>query len=152
MGKADRTLLEEQLTHYYASRREAVDAEKIGTLASVMVAEDAKMPHVRNCRTGAAEFIMSQVRYIPAWTWVAQAAIVALMCALAHEVGDTDATKVSIGILSAMAVLVGVPTIQASRTYSGVRNIRLVVSLPTSCTIQTDFLFESYRIESRKVW
>ena len=117
MGEADRAKLETELTRYYASQREAASADTVSKLVTAMVAQDVRAYESRPRRIGVAEFVASQVRYIPRWTWVVHAALVALMCALAYAVGDADSTKVAVGILSVMAVLVGVPTVQASKLH-----------------------------------
>ena len=46
-----------------------------------------------------------------------QVALVALMCAVARSAVDATAAKVSVGMLSAMTVLVGVPTVHASKLH-----------------------------------
>lgn len=117
MGEAGRARLEMELEQHYAAQRKAVGGGAIDAIASAMVAEDARMRRTQPCHMGAAEFVASQVRYIPAWTWAAQVALVALMCAVAYSAGDAGSTKVSVGILSAMCVLVGVPTVHASKLH-----------------------------------
>lgn len=117
MGEVDRTRIKAALMQHYASRREATSTEAVDKLVAAMVFEDAGVRKARSHRTGVAEFVASQVRYIPTWTWVAQTALVALMCTLAYVVGDAESTKVSVGILSAMCVLAGVPTVQASKLH-----------------------------------
>lgn len=131
MGEVERARLKVELARHYASQREAASAEVISEVVSAMVAEDARASAARGRaplgyadvrgaqprRMGATEFVASQVRYIPAWTWAAQAALVVLMCVLAYAAGDADSAKVSVGILSAMCVLVGVPTVQASKLH-----------------------------------
>lgn len=106
-----------ELDQHYAAQRKAANVDAIDAIASAMVAEDTRIRRIQPCRMGAAEFVASQVRYIPVRTWAAQAAIVVLMCMLAYVAGDVGSTKVSVGILSAIAVLVGVPTVQASKLY-----------------------------------
>ena len=117
MGEARRARLEMELGQHYAAQRKAVGVGAIDAVASAMVAEDARMRRIQPCHMGAAEFVASQVRYIPMWTWAAQAALVAIMCVLAYAAGDAGSTRVCIGILSAMCVLIGVPTVHASKLH-----------------------------------
>ena len=117
MGEAGRARLEMELERHYSAQRRTASVGAIDAIASAMVAEDARMRRTRPCRMGAAEFVASQVRYIPAWTWAAQAALVVFMCVVAYVAGDAGSTKVSVGILSAMCVLVGVPTMHASKLH-----------------------------------
>ena len=117
MGEAGHSRLEMELAQHYAAQRKAASSDATDAIATAMVAEDARMHRTQPCRMGTAEFVASQVRYIPTWTWVGQAALVALMCVLAYAVGDAGSTKVAIGILSAMCVLVGVPTVHASKLH-----------------------------------
>lgn len=115
MGEVGRARLEMELEQYYAAQRKAASVGAIDAIASAMVAEDTRIRRIHPCRMGAAEFVASQVRYIPAWTWAAHAALVALMCVVAYTASDASPTKVYIGILSAMCVLVGVPIVHASK-------------------------------------
>ena len=117
MGEVNRARLKVELARHYASQREAVSPEAISGLACAMVAEDANARRPLPRRSGAAGFVASQVRYIPVWTWAAQAALVAIMCVLACSGGDAGLTKVTVGILSATCVLVGVPTVHASKLH-----------------------------------
>ncbi|MBQ9042846.1 MAG: hypothetical protein IJ111_08520 [Eggerthellaceae bacterium] len=117
MGEVERARLKVELGRYYAAQREAAGAEVVGKLASAMVAEDARMHRARPRSTGAAAFVAAQVRYVPAWTWAAQLALVAGMCLLAHAAGNASGTKLAIGLLSAMTVVVGVPTLSASKLH-----------------------------------
>lgn len=117
MDEARRARLERELERHYAAQRKAASIGAIDAISSAMVAEDARMRRTQPCHTGAAEFVASQARYIPAWTWAAQAVLVALMCVVACTAGDAGPTKVSVGILSAMCVLVGVPTMHASKLH-----------------------------------
>lgn len=117
MGEAGHSRLEMELAQHYAAQRKAASGDATDAIATAMVAEDARMHRTQPCRMGTAEFVASQVRYIPTWTWAGQAALVALMCVLAYAVGDAGLTKVAIGILSAMCVLVGVPTVHASKLH-----------------------------------
>ncbi len=115
MGEAERARLTIELSRHYSAQREETDASTIDSLALAMVAEDARMSRVRGCRMGFAPFVASQVRYVPSWTWVAQLGIVALMLAAASSAADASLAKLVVGVLSAAAVLVGVPTLHASK-------------------------------------
>lgn len=117
MREANRARLEARLLRHYASRRVVASAGTTSGLVSAMVAESTRLRRAQPRRMGEVEFVASQVRYIPSWTWAVQVAIVALMCAVAHAAGDASTTKVTVGVLSAMAVLVGLPTMQASRLH-----------------------------------
>jgi len=115
MGEVGRARLEAELARHYAAQRDEVAPETTDALVAAMVAEDARIRRVQSRRMGTAAFVASQVRYIPVWTWSAQAALVAIMCVLAYAAGDAGSTRVCIGILSAMCVLIGVPTVHASK-------------------------------------
>ena len=117
MGKVERTRLEDELGRHYASQRESVAPEVTDALVSAMVAEDISMRDASPHGMGPFAFVASQVRYVPVWTWAAHAALVALMCVLARAAGNADSTRVSVGILSAMCVLVGVPTVHSSKLH-----------------------------------
>lgn len=117
MGEANRARLEAQLRRLYASQREAAGAKTAGGLISAMIAEDARTHGARCRRAGVVEFVAAQVRYIPTWTWAMQAAFVALMYAIAHMAGDAGSIKAAVGILAAMTVLVGVPTVRANKLH-----------------------------------
>ena len=117
MGETGRARLEAELARHYAAQRDEVAPETTDALVAAMVAEDARIQRVQSRRMGTAAFVASQVRYIPVWTWAAQAALVAIMCVLAYAAGDAGSTRVCVGILSAMCVLVGVPTMHASKLH-----------------------------------
>ncbi len=117
MGEVRQARLKVKLAQHYASQRETTSPEAVGELVSAMVAENARMRESQPRRMGESEFVAAQVRYIPAWTWAVQAALVALMCAVACAAGDAGSTKVAVGILSAACVLVGMPTMQASKLH-----------------------------------
>ena len=130
MGETGRARLEAELARHYAAQCDEVAPETTDALVAAMVAEDARMRRGRPCRMGAVSFVAAQVRYIPAWTWAAQAALVALMCVLAYAAGDAGSTRVCIGILSAVCVLVGVPAVHASKLHR-------VVELEYACAHDT---------------
>ena len=109
--------LELRLERHYASQREAVSPSAIDDLALALVAEDAWVTRMASRDTGLISFVVAQVRVIPLWTWVAQALLVVLMFFVATASGSAEATKLSVGILSAMMVLVGVPTVHASKLH-----------------------------------
>ncbi len=109
--------LELRLERHYASQREAVSPSAIDDLALALVAEDAWVTRMASRDTGLISFVVAQVRFIPLWTWVAQALLVVLMFFVATASGSAEATKLSVGILSAMMVLVGVPTVHASKLH-----------------------------------
>ena len=117
MGEAGRARLEMELAQHYAAQRKAASGDAIDAIATAMVAEDARIRRTQPYRMGAASFVAAQARYIPVWTWAVQVALVALMCVVAHATGDAGPTKVCVGILSAVCVLVGVPTMHASKLH-----------------------------------
>ena len=117
MGEAERARLKIELSRHYSAQREETDANFIDSLAQAMVAEDARMSRAQGRRMGFAPFIAAQVRYIPRWTWFAQLGIVALMLAVATSTADAHVAKLVVGILSAATVLVGVPTLHASKIH-----------------------------------
>ena len=95
MGETGRARLEAELARHYAAQRDEVAPETTDALVAAMVAEDARIRRVQSRRMGTARFVASQVRYIPAWTWAAQAALVALMCVLCSS--SSLSTKRSAG-------------------------------------------------------
>lgn len=115
MGKAERARLKIELSQHYSAQREKAGPNTIDSLARTMAAEDARMRSTRSRRVGFAPFVASQVRYIPRWTWFAQLGIVALMHAAASSIADESLAKLAVGVLSAATVLVGVPTLHASK-------------------------------------
>ena len=117
MGEKGFERLESRLERHYASQREAVSSNAIDDLVLTMASEDARMTRMASRDTGLISFVVAQVRFIPLWTWVAQALLVALMFFVATASGSAEATKLSVGILSAMTVLVGVPTVHASKLH-----------------------------------
>lgn len=117
MGEVKHARLEMELSKHYAARREEAAPEAVDALVAAMVAEDASMRRAQSRRLGVAAFMAAQVRFIPAWTWAAQVAIIAIMCILAYTSDNAEVTKLAIGLLSVMTVLVGMPTMQASKLH-----------------------------------
>lgn len=117
MGKAERARLEIELSQHYSAQREEADPNTIDSLARAMAAEGERTSRARGRRMGFAQFVASQVRYIPLWTWVAHLGIVALMLAAASSTADANLAKLVVGILSAVTVLVGVPSVHASKLH-----------------------------------
>lgn len=117
MAEADRTMLEAALSRHYASKRESCVTTSVDDLVAAMMAEDSRMRRSQPRNMALPAFVAAQVRYIPAWTWLAHLGLVSLMFITAHASGDIVATKLAVGVLSAAAVLVGVPTVQASKFY-----------------------------------
>ena len=117
MSKADQKRLEAMLVNHYAAEQVVVEPETVDDITHAMLDEDARVGKVRRRSMGFAAFIAAQVGFIPVWTWAAQVAIVAVMCVVAFAGGDAYAAKLSIGILSASTVLVGIPTIHASKLH-----------------------------------
>lgn len=117
MGEISRNEVEAMLARHYATHLTAVEPEAIDDVVRAMLAEDARIGEARNRNMGLAAFVAAQVGFVPAWTWAAQVAIVAVMCLIACTGGDADAAKISVGILSSATVLVGVPTIHTSKLH-----------------------------------
>ncbi|MDO5120067.1 MAG: hypothetical protein Q4D48_08270 [Coriobacteriales bacterium] len=117
MGERGNEMLELRLERHFAARREVVSPGAIDDLTLAMVAEDAQMTRMASRDTGLISFVVAQVRFIPLWTWVAQALLVALMLFVAAASESAEATKLSVGLLSAMTVLVGMPTVHASKLH-----------------------------------
>lgn len=116
MGDVDKARLRMALAGHYAAQREPADPRTVDDLVQAMVAE-AKRAHVPTSRMGAAAFVASQVCYIPAWTWAAQLALVAFMAVCAGSSGGGLVVKMTVGVLSAASVLIGVPTLHASKLH-----------------------------------
>lgn len=117
MGEIGRSEVEAMLAGHYATQPIAVEPEAIDDVVRAMLAEDARMGKARHRNMGFAAFVVAQAGFVPAWTWAAQVAIVAVMCLIACVGGDADAAKISVGVLSAATVLVGVPTIHTSKLH-----------------------------------
>lgn len=117
MGEVSRKEIEAMLVQRYGAQAATVEPEAVDGIVRAMLAEDARMGRAGSQRLGFAAFVAAQVGFVPAWTWVAQVAIVAVMCLVAFVGGDADAAKISVGILSAATVLVGVPTMHASKLH-----------------------------------
>lgn len=117
MSKAGHKRLEEMLANHYADQQGAVESGIVDDVVNAMLAEDAHMGKARHRSMGFAAFVASQVGFVPAWTWAVQVAIVAIMCVVAFAGGDADAAKLTVGILSAATVLVGIPTVHASKLH-----------------------------------
>ena len=130
MGKAGRARLEMELERHYAAQREVIASQAVDDLVCSMIAEDARTRGTQPHAMGVASFVAAQARYIPVWTWAVQVALVALMCVVAHATGDAGPTKVCVGILSAVCVLVGVPAVHASKLHR-------VVELEYACAHDT---------------
>lgn len=134
--------LEEMLVRHYAARPETArsavaDPAVLDKIVRAMLDESTldkrdrpNEARPRSRRMGLASFVAAQAGFVPAWTWATQVAIVALMCAIAVAGGDANATKLAIGILSAATVLVGVPTVHASKLHG-------VAELEYSCPNNT---------------
>jgi hypothetical protein len=134
--------LEEMLVRHYAARPETArpavaDPAVLDKIVRAMLDESTldkrdrpNEARPRSRRMGFAAFVAAQAGFVPAWTWMAQVAIVAVMGAIAVAGGDADATKLAVGILSAAAVLVGVPTVHASKLHG-------VAELEYSCPNNT---------------
>ena len=118
--------IESALHRHFATQREEASGRTVERLSVAMLQADERAPGDGGDILGAAAFVAAQVRYIPPWTWAAQAAIVALMFAMAFGSGNLEATKLVIGILSVATVLVGVPTVHASKRHG-------VAELECSC-------------------
>ena len=126
MGDANRARLKLRLSRHYANQDESVSPEVMDGIVSAMLVEDARMKKAQPHAMGFIAFVAAQVRYIPKWTWAAQLLMVVLMFVMAHAVGIAESTKLLVGILSAATVLVGVPTVHASKLHG-------VVELEYSC-------------------
>ena len=105
------------LVNYYATQRVAVESVVVDDVVHAMLAEDVRMNKARPLRMSFAAFVAAQVGFVPAWTWAAQVAIVAVMLLMASAGGNADATKTAIGALSTATVLIGVPTVHASKLH-----------------------------------
>ena len=117
MREVDRAQLETALSQHYASQRENIPPERIDDLVRLMLSEGARTHGADSHGLDAVAFVASQVRYIPLWTWAAQMAAVVLMFVVANSLDNLLVAKLLVGVLSAANVLVGVPTVSASRRY-----------------------------------
>lgn len=127
MDKGSRARLKVALSRHYALQREEAGTQAVAALAQAMLAEDSHAPESRAAawtharqdarHRGLPAFVAAQVRYIPAWTWAAQLALVALMYAVAAQTADPAATKLFVGVLSALSVLVAAPTVEAGKRH-----------------------------------
>lgn len=117
MVEAGYAKLESNLIRHYMAQRPSLSQDDVRRIASLMLAEDSHARKAAVRTMGSAAFVAAQVRYIPIWTWAVQVLIVALMVALARASSSMADAKLAVGILSASSVLVGVPTVQASKQY-----------------------------------
>ncbi len=117
MSNAGHKRLEEVLLKHYAAQQVAVEPEMIDDVVTAMLAEDARISKARDRSIGFATFVAAQAGFVPAWTWAVQVAIAAIMCVVAFAGDDADAAKLTIGILSAATVLVGIPAVHASKLH-----------------------------------
>ncbi len=118
MGEIARAKLTAALSQHYGLHRRAASPEEVERIANLMITEDARVRKADMRSMKGAGFVAAQVRYIPSWTWVAQVLIVALMVVMAYTSGSEISTKTVIGVLSAASVLVGVPTVHASKRHT----------------------------------
>lgn len=130
MGEVSRKEIETMLIQHYDAQAATVEPEAVEGVVRAMLAEDARVDRAGSQRLGFAAFVAAQVGFVPIWTWVAQVAIVVVMCLVAFFGGDVDAAKISVGILSAATVLVGVPTMHTSKLHG-------VAELEYSCPNNT---------------
>ena len=117
MGEVSHTELEAMLVRHYAAQTVAVEPKMVDDVVRAMLAEDARMGRAQHRNMGFVAFVAAQVGFVPVWTWVVQVAIVAVMCMVAFVGDDADAAKITIGILSAATVLVGIPAIHTSKLH-----------------------------------
>lgn len=117
MSDVDYARLKVALGQHYAALHENASAQTKDALVAAMVAEDAQMRKIQQANTSLAAFVAAQVRFIPAWTWAAQVALVVLMCIMAYTVEVVGVAKIVVGMLSAATVLVGVPTVASSKRF-----------------------------------
>ena len=117
MDKAGYAKLESTLIRHYMARCPPVSQDDVLHVASLMLAEDSRARKAAVRPMGSVAFVAAQVRYIPIWTWAVQVLVVALMIALARASSSMVDAKLAMGILSASSVLVGVPTVQASKRH-----------------------------------
>lgn len=130
MDRVTRARIEGELVHRLAKRCEVPPSEVVDGLVSAMLVEDARSAVAQAHDLGFIPFVAAQARFIPAWTWAAQAALVVVMYLVATASASAEATRMTVGILSALTVLVGVPTIHASKRYG-------VAELEYSCLHNT---------------
>lgn len=115
MDRRDRRNLERALRMHYSVQGPQSGDNAPSRLVNEMLAEDRRtMPASRAASGSIAAFVASQVAFIPAWVWVLQLAIVGLMAWLAASWGDVTQTWTAVGVLSAVSVLVCVPTVRAN--------------------------------------
>lgn len=117
MVESGREKLESDLIQHYRSQRPPLSRDDSRRIADLMLAEDSRWRTARARTMGGVAFVAAHVRYIPIWTWVVQALIVSLMVGLARASNNSPDAKLAVGILSAASVLVGIPTVQASKRY-----------------------------------
>ena len=124
--------LKTALKRYYAAQRTAPTNGQLNSLAAVMLEEDAKPREVPAPSLGILDFISAQVHYVPAWAWLAQVAVLLVMACVVsttHESG-VETVRITMSLLTAASVLVGVPSLQSSKTHG-------VAELEYSCKYNT---------------
>jgi len=117
MDKREQTGLEAMLAAHYAAQRDGTGSRVPDALVTLMMEEDARARIAGRKSIGHAAFVAAQVRYIPAWVWLAQIVLVAFMFITVISEEAPETVKLTVGILSAVTVLVGMPTMHASKLH-----------------------------------
>lgn len=117
LDETRRARVEDALGRHYAAQRTRPDRETIDALTRAMLAQDARSRALRAHDLGLIGFIAAQARFIPSWTWLVQAGAVVFMTLVAQGSTSEVSAKLAVGVLSALSVLVGVPTLHASKLH-----------------------------------
>ena len=120
------------LKRHYAAQRTAPTNGQLNSLVVAMLEEDAKPREVPAPTLNMLDFVAAQVHYVPAWSWLAQIAVLLIMAYVVLTTNDSgdEICRLTMSLLTAASVLVGVPSLQSSKQHG-------VVELEYSCKFNT---------------
>ena len=124
--------LKTALRRHYAAQRTTPTNGQLNSLVVAMLEEDAKPREVPAPTLNMLDFVAAQVHYVPAWSWLAQIAVLLIMAYVVLTTNDSgdEICRLTMSLLTAASVLVGVPSLQSSKQHG-------VVELEYSCKFNT---------------
>ena len=118
------------LKRHYAAQRTAPTKAQLNGLVSAMLEEDAKPREVPTPSLNMLDFIAAQVHYVPVWSWLAQIVVLIVMLYAVTSQSSSEYARITMSVLTAASVLVGVPSLQSSKQHG-------VAELEYSCKFNT---------------
>ncbi|WP_276915557.1 hypothetical protein [Parvibacter caecicola] len=117
--------LEARLRAHYAAQRAdgrprggAIgDEQQLRQLAALM-AQERQGAAATPRPMGFAAFVASQVRFVPRWTWIVQAALMALALLLATGAQSAQAVAMGTSLIGGVTALAGLPSLLASKSFN----------------------------------